>query len=114
MSPDSEDPWLFRYEYNRETTDHYAPGHVHIRGSFADFEGLGPKSTLERIHFPTGRVPLESIIRLLADNFQVDTNEPEQVWRPLLHQTEQAFIQIARQPAPQGKMKRVVSYSLAF
>jgi hypothetical protein len=53
---------------------------------------------LEDIHFPTGRVTLEAIIRLLADDFGVPTNEPETVWRPLLHDTEQQFVKIMRQP----------------
>jgi hypothetical protein len=84
----AEDSWIFRYEYFRYAPPRYvyAPGHLHVRGSHED------------IHFPTGRVTIESIIRMLAYDFKVPTNEDVEVWEPLLQQTEETFIKIARQP----------------
>jgi hypothetical protein len=62
-------------------------------------EGIfGRRGSLEDVHFPTGRVTLESIIRLLIDDFGIPPAEPEDVWRPLLHETETTFLAIARQP----------------
>ena len=48
----------------------------------------------------TPMVTLEAIIRLLVDDFGVPANEPDDVWRPLLLETEEAFVKIARQPVP--------------
>jgi hypothetical protein len=103
---DSEDEqsWVFRYEYSRFARDHYAPGHLHVRATPRGPECLVGNLLMEDVHFPTGRVTLEGIIRLLIDDFGVGANEDEDVWRPLLHETEQVFINIARQPqAPPGR-----------
>jgi hypothetical protein len=96
------DNWVFRYEYFRYARDQYAPGHLHVRGSPAEAGCITRKSSLDDVHFPTGRVGIEAIIRLLVDDFAVTANEPEEVWRPLLQETEAAFIRIARQPEVRG------------
>lgn len=95
----NEDSWVFRYEYFRLAPNRYAPGHLHIRGS-AHEPCLPTKGKLEDVHFPTGRVTLEAIIRMLVDDFGVPSKEDDTIWRPLLHETEQAFIAVARQPVP--------------
>jgi hypothetical protein len=53
---------------------------------------------MERIHFPTGRVSLEAIIRLLADQFNTPCREDPDLWRPVLAETERAFLEIANRP----------------
>ena len=92
----TDDSWVFRYEYSRLATNHYAPGHFHVRA--VPIEPVALSRNLEDVHFPTGRVTLESIIRLLIDDFGIAAAEPEEVWRPLLFETETAFLTIARQP----------------
>lgn len=54
--------------------------------------------TLERIHFPTSRVPLEAVINLLATDFRVRCNEQPELWRPVLAESERRFFQIAHIP----------------
>lgn len=98
LRADDDESWVFRYEYFRRAPNQYAPGHIHIRGTPHQQECLPGRKPLEDVHFPTGRVTLESIIRLLIDDFGIPANEDPEVWRPLLHETEQTFIKIARQP----------------
>jgi hypothetical protein len=88
QTPGGEDSWVFRYEYLRYPKNKYSPGHMHVRGTPAQADCLGRKEKLEDVHFPTGRVTTESIIRLLIDDFDIDANEPPEVWRPLLQETK--------------------------
>jgi hypothetical protein len=41
---------------------------------------------------------MEGVIRLLADQFGVPCNEPPEVWRPVLAEAEQTFLDIAHRP----------------
>lgn len=95
-----QESWVFRYEYLRHANNHYAPGHLHVRWQPDESDRLPNGARLSEIHFPTGRVGLEAIIRLLIDDFRVGANEPEEVWRRLLFDTEQEFMHIMRQPQP--------------
>lgn len=95
------DEWLFRYDYLRDqaTSGPHPQAHVQIKGS-ADVPGMLPADRrLERIHFPTRRMPLEGVIRLLAEErqFAVPTREPRDVWRAMLAASESAFIEIAHE-----------------
>ena len=53
---------------------------------------------LARVHFPTMRVSLEAIIRLLVEDFRVPCEAPADVWRPVLAASEAAFLAIAHRP----------------
>ena len=65
----------------------------------AGFRGQAvPAVDLHRVHFPTGRMPLEGVIRLLADQFGVPCAEDASTWRPVLAETERAFLDIAHMP----------------
>lgn len=87
--------WVVRYDYIREAgTDPHPQAHVQLRGRLTDMRTGG----LSRIHFPTGRVPLEGIIRLLIEEFAVPPNQPPEIWRPVLAESEQAFLEIAHRP----------------
>ena len=88
--------WIFRYDYRRHPTDQYAAGHVQVRGTLTE---TGIQS--DRIHFPTGRVSLESILRLLIEDFGVPAREPAANWRAALAESEAEFLRIAHQ-APSG------------
>lgn len=91
------DRWIFRYDYLRTPPDLHPAAHVQINGSFAE-ECLPPSRPLSRIHFPTARVSLEAVIRLLADQFGTPCATEPDVWRPVLSETERAFLQIAHHP----------------
>ncbi len=94
------DDWVFRYEYRRDrrAQDTRPTGHLHVRGDLRS-DSLPPKQTLERVHFACGRPTLESVIAVLADEFGVQTNAPDSVWRPLLRETEQTFLTVAHRAA---------------
>jgi hypothetical protein len=68
---------------------------LQIRGSVTEATALPQGVPLERIHFPTQRLSLEAVIRLLVDQFGVPTAEPANVWRPVLAVSEAAFLGIA-------------------
>lgn len=88
--------WVFRYDYLRNPLDQHPASHLQIRGALTETEVVPIRGPLARVHFPTGRVGLEAVIRLLVEQFGVRTNEPAEVWRPVLTETEQGFLKIAR------------------
>ncbi len=86
--------WIFRYDYIREPPDPHPSAHVHVRGTLTE-QCLAPRQALEDVHFPTSRVSIESVIRLLIEQFNLSPNNPPEVWRPLLAESEALFMQIA-------------------
>lgn len=88
--------WIVRYDYRRHPKDQYAAGHVQIRATLAE-----TGQPIERTHFPTGRVSLEAILRLLIEDFGVPPRESAENWRAALAESEAAFLEIAHQ-APSG------------
>jgi hypothetical protein len=91
--------WIVRYDYLREPgPDPHPQAHLQIRGALTEGAALPRDRILERIHFPTGRVSIESVIRLLADQFDVPCNEPPETWRPALAEAERTFLEIAHRP----------------
>jgi hypothetical protein len=90
----ANDHWIFRYDYVRSAPDQHPSAHVHVRGDLTE-RCLGAKQALEDVHFPTQRVSLESVIRLLIEQFNVPANNPSAIWRPLLAQSEAMFLEIA-------------------
>ena len=89
--------WVFRYEYIRDPPDHHPCGHLHVRGRLTE-DCLPSHATLDRVHFPTGRVSLEAIIRLLAGHFGIRAAASEDVWWPALFESETAFLKVAHKP----------------
>lgn len=90
------DQWVFRYDYLRNPPHAYPAAHIQIRGDLA--ERAASPTPLERLHWPTGRVSLEAVIRLLAEQFHVRCNQPPEVWRPALAESERDFLQVAHRP----------------
>ncbi|MGH7356425.1 MAG: hypothetical protein ACRELS_17845 [Candidatus Rokuibacteriota bacterium] len=94
---DAGNRWIFRYDYRREPGDQHPATHLQVRGAL--HEDIEPyKGVLERIHFPTGRVSIEAIIRLLIEQFAVPANRAPEVWRPVLAESEALFEEIAHRP----------------
>jgi hypothetical protein len=91
------DRWVFRYDYLREPKHPHPASHLQIRGELSESGCLPEHGLLERIHFPTSRVPLEAVIRLLAEpkGLKVPWNQRKATWRPMLAQSEAAFLGIA-------------------
>jgi hypothetical protein len=86
---------VFRYDYLRNPEDQHPSSHVQVRGIFTEEDVVPTRGTLARVHFPTGRVGVEAILRLLVEQFGVATNALPQVWRPVLAETETGFLRIA-------------------
>jgi hypothetical protein len=88
------DRWIFRYDYVRQPPDPHPSTHLHINGSLYE-PCLSHGISLKDIHFPTDRIALEAVIRLLIEQFDVPTNFDEHIWRPLLAESEALFKEIA-------------------
>lgn len=91
------DRWVFRYDYRRVPPDPYPAAHLQIRARPHE-EFLPADRQFERIHFPSGRVSVEAVIRLLADQFGVPCNRSPELWRPILAESEKIFYEIAHLP----------------
>jgi hypothetical protein len=88
--------WICRYDYLREPGDNPHPS-AHLQISGNSTEG-SPVPYLHKVHFPTGRIALEAVARLLAEQFNVPCNQPADIWRPALAESERAFEEIAHRP----------------
>jgi len=85
--------WIFRYDYLRTPPQAEPPAHLQIRGSL-----VADNRPLDDLRFPTGRVTLEAVIRLLAEQFSVLCNQDSAAWRPILAESEGMFLKMAHQP----------------
>jgi len=90
------DRWIFRYDYLRNPPHAYPASHFQVNGQLAEAEAL-QGLPLKKVHFPTGRVSLEAVIRLLVEQFKVPCNQPSEVWRPVLAESERDFLKVAHQ-----------------
>ena len=90
LDPDGEH-WIFRYDYIRQSSDTQPATYLHIRGGFVE-NCLPASGPCESIRFPTRRISLEAAIRLLIEQFRVPTNQSEEIWRPILANSEAAFL----------------------
>ena len=85
--------WIFRYDFLRNPPAPHPASHLQINAALTD--GWLPAGIPQsRIHFPTDRISFEAVIRLLVDQFGVQPNEPADVWRPLLAESEALFLGI--------------------
>jgi len=86
---------IFRYDYLRQPCRTEPTSHLNLYAHL-DVPGVLPIGRpLSRVHLPTGRVPLEAVIRTLIDDFNVPTATEDSVWRPVLAESEASFLQIA-------------------
>lgn len=81
---DRQADWIFRYDYVRNAEVHYPPSHLQLHGKLHAKDVLPVGKKLERIHFPTERISIESIIRLLINDFNVEVNEFPEKERKLM------------------------------
>jgi hypothetical protein len=98
--PEGERP-IFRYDYLRTPTTHsrgsYPGSHLHIYGDLTEAGCLPSHTPLGRIHFPTRRISLEAIIRLLAFDFEIHCNTDHAFWQAVLGESERLFREIAHE-----------------
>lgn len=94
----SDDSWVFRYDFLREGPGPYPPAHLQVNGALPGSTPDLPARALPDVHFPTGRLSIEAVIRLLAEQCDVPTAEPSAVWRPVLAVSERRFLDRAHQP----------------
>ncbi|MEU6904417.1 hypothetical protein ACWDZW_02720 [Streptomyces coeruleorubidus] len=88
---------IFRYDYLRAQKDEHPRSHLNIHGHL-DYDFLGGRRPLEEVHFPTGRIPIEAVIRLLIVQFEVPAATLDDVWMPVLTTSEAAFREICEKP----------------
>lgn len=90
--------WIFRYDYLRQPGPNLQPtAHLQVNGDLRVPEVLEDPTPLGRIHFPTGRISLDAVIRVLAERFHLPTNELPDVWRSALAGSEPSFHEEADQ-----------------
>ena len=89
--------WIFRYDYLRNPGHAYPPAHLQIRGTLAE-PSIPEQTLLKDIHFPTGHISIEAVVRLLAEQFHVSCNCPSELWRRVLAESERDFLRVAHQP----------------
>lgn len=90
--------WIFRYDYLRQPGPNPQPtAHLQVNGDLRVPGVLEKSNPLGRIHFPTRRISLDAVIRLLAEHFHLPTNESPDVWRWALAGSEPSFVEEADQ-----------------
>jgi hypothetical protein len=78
--------WLIRWDYLRDppAPDYAHPNaHVHINGLFPDGSPIG------HLHIPTGRMPLELVVRDLITNRNVPPRSED--WEAILEESLESF-----------------------
>jgi len=97
--PDPGDSWIFRYDYLREPPAGapHSPMHLQVNADLRRREAMPDYMPLNRVHFPTSRVSIEAVIRLLAEEFHVECAERPEVWRRMLTESESLFKGIAHE-----------------
>jgi hypothetical protein len=91
--------WVFRYDYLRQPGESYAhpPAHLQVNGSLAA-EPPVIDQPLKKIHFASGRVSLEGVIRTIAVQFRAGANVDSALWQPVFAESEMRFIDVAHVP----------------
>jgi hypothetical protein len=90
----AKDDWLLRWEYFRRPPrpDYpYPQGHLHVNGSLA-WRGRA----LPKLHVPTGRIPLEEVLRHLIVEWGVKPKQDD--WGGLLEKSIENFERNRRAP----------------
>lgn len=93
------DQWLVRYDYSYEPgKPPYSQSHVQVNAKLRG-HGLPRDGDLQGVHFPTRRMLIEGVIRLLIEDFQVPVHKDHRdIWRSLLAESEKELAGIMRQP----------------
>jgi len=82
----SRKSWLMRWDYVRDPRKSecaYPRAHVHVNATFADSSPVG------RLHIPTGRIPLELVVRHLITEWEVKPRTDD--WNAILEESAEGF-----------------------
>lgn len=82
--------FVFRYDYSAEPEPLHPAAHLQINGALATPEAAPDK--LSNIRFPVNRPSVESMLRLLINDFGVVPNDAKN-WSEILDFSEEAFLQ---------------------
>jgi hypothetical protein len=88
--------WIFRYDYLRIPQRAHPPAHIQVRGELSERNDVRA-AELKDIHFATGRVSLEAVIRTLIEQFHIPPRTEKGIWRPILTVSERDFLEVAHQ-----------------
>ena len=94
QATESDDSWIFRYEYVREPPEPYPypREHFHVNASPASYRGPEP---FEGLHLPTGRrITVERLVRHLIAEHGLEPISPD--WESTLAEAEDHFREIQR------------------
>lgn len=98
QSDDMGKHWIFRYDYVRDNPNNPHPeSHLHVQGDLHADGALPKGKPLGRVHFPSRRMPIEAVIRLLIREFGVPARTKDEFWEPLLAESEDPFREIAHE-----------------
>jgi hypothetical protein len=94
--------WIFRYDYLRQPASAETEA---VRRMIPHLNVNGPSDVIDephlsKVHFPTRRMSLESVIRLLLTDFKVSPYLNPAVWGPMLGESERMFLEIAHEDPP--------------
>jgi hypothetical protein len=95
--------WIFRYDYHRDpppSDPKLTPkpdAHLQFFVTPKSPGWLPDGKCTSDIHFPTDRVSLEAVIRLLVDSFHVEPVYPD-LWRDALAESERCFDEFKHRP----------------
>lgn len=81
---------LFAYHWTPEEDEYLYRVHPHLHIGAVSITGDAPIPNFPKLHLPTARVSLESIIRLLIEDLGVRPRRD--AWREILTTSEEAFI----------------------
>lgn len=95
QSQDGGQDQFFRFEMNRKPLTHYPFAHLHVNGVRKSGFTNRPKD-MEKVHFPTPRPTIESLIRVLVYDFDVKSKCEPRVFEPVLRACEREFLKVAR------------------
>lgn len=70
---------------------HFDPDRGRVRTPHLHVRGLTAPLPLSKVHFPTGRVSIEDVIRLAITELRVRPRLPDGQWQSLLEETEEEF-----------------------
>lgn len=93
QADETNDSWIFRYEYQREPAAgyRYPLSHLHVNATPDAYAGEKP---FPELHLPCERVTIESVARHLVTEHGVDPISPN--WEEELAASEAAFEEIQR------------------
>lgn len=91
---EDDESWVFRYEYQREPEEgyRYPLAHLHVNGALETYTADKP---FPRLHLPTDRVTIESVVQHLVDEHEVACISPQNS-QEVLRRSGEAFAEIQR------------------